>query len=110
MSKTAEGATSLLEEMASNNYQWPTERTMAKKVTGIHELDSFAAFSAQVASLSHQVSTLTTQRIPQSVEYVAASSMTVPINEAGQEQVQYINNRNYNYRGNPMPNYYRPRL
>ncbi|XP_065628545.1 uncharacterized protein LOC111994101 [Quercus suber] len=110
MSKTAEGATSLLEEMASNNYQWPTERTMAKKVAGIHELEPFAALSAQVASLSHQVSALTTQRIPQSAEYVAASSMTVPMNEASQEQVQYINNRNYNYRGNPMPNYYHPGL
>ena len=82
MSKTAERATSLLEEMASNNYQLPTERTMAKKVAGIHELDPFATLSAQVASLSHQVSTLTTQRIPQSAEYVAASSMTVPMNEA----------------------------
>ena len=60
MSKTAKGATSLLEEMASNNYQRPTERTMAKKVAGIHELDPFAALSTQVASLSHQVSTLTT--------------------------------------------------
>nr|XP_023881727.1 uncharacterized protein LOC111994101 [Quercus suber] len=110
MSKTAEGATSLLEEMASNNYQWPTERTMAKKVAGIHELEPFAALSAQVASLSHQVSALTTQRIPQSAEFVAASSMTIPMNEASQEQVQYINNRNYNYRGNPMPNYYHPGL
>ena len=52
-SKTAEGATSLLEEMASNNYQWLTERTMAKKVAGIHEFDPFAALSAQFASLSH---------------------------------------------------------
>ncbi|KAF5472037.1 hypothetical protein F2P56_008785 [Juglans regia] len=60
MSKTAEGATSLLEEMTSNNYQWPTERTMAKKVARIHELKSFAALSAQVASLSHQISALTT--------------------------------------------------
>ena len=104
--KTAESATSRLEEMASNNYQWPTERTMAKKVAEIHELEPFVALSTQVAFLSHRVSTLTTQRIPQSAEYVVASSMTVLINEAGQEQVQYINNRNYNYRGNPMPNYY----
>ena len=110
MSKKVEGATSLLEEMASNNYQWPTKRTMAKKVAGIHELDLFAVFSAQVASLSHQVSTWTTQRIPQSAEYVAASSMIVPMNEASQEQVQYFNNQNYNYRGNPMPNYYHPGL
>ena len=53
MLKTAESVTSLLEEMASNNYQWPTKRTMAKKVAGIHELDPFTALSAQVASLSH---------------------------------------------------------
>ena len=103
MSKTAKGATSLLEEMALSNYQWPTERTMTKKVAGIHELDLFA-------SLSHQISTLTTQRIPQSAKYVATSSMTVPMNEASQEQVQYINNWNYNYCGNPMPNYYHPGL
>ena len=55
---------------------------MAKKVAGIHELDPFAALSTQVASLFHQVSTLTTQKIPQSAEYVAASSMTVLMNEA----------------------------
>ncbi|XP_041001613.1 uncharacterized protein LOC121247311 [Juglans microcarpa x Juglans regia] len=110
MSKTAKGATYLLEEMASNNYQWPTERTIAKKVAGIRELEPLAALSAQVATLSHQISALTTQRIPQSAEYVAATSMTVPSNEASQEQVKYINNRNYNYRGNPMPNYYHPGL
>ncbi|KAF5468628.1 hypothetical protein F2P56_012769 [Juglans regia] len=60
MSKTAEGATYLLEEMASNNYQWPTKRTMDKKVVGIHELEPLAALSAQVATLSHQISALTT--------------------------------------------------
>ncbi|XP_068666527.1 uncharacterized protein [Aristolochia californica] len=110
MSKTAEGATSFLEEMASNNYQWPNERTMARKVAGIHELEPLAALSTQVATLSYQISALTTQRIPQSAEYVAATSMTAPSNEASREQVQYINNRNYNYRGNPMPNYYHPGL
>ncbi|GMP70559.1 hypothetical protein CsSME_00029364 [Camellia sinensis var. sinensis] len=94
--------------MASNNHQWPTERTMAKKVARNHELESYAALSAQVATLSHQISALTAQRVPQGAEYVAVSRMTVSSNEASQEQVQYINNRNYNYRGNPMPNYYHP--
>lgn len=108
MSKTIEGATYLLEEMASNNNQWPTERTITKKIVGIHELESLAALSAQAATLSHQISVLTTQRMPQSAEYVVATSMTVPSNEASQEQVQYINNWNYNCRGNPMPNYYHP--
>ncbi|KAF5481522.1 hypothetical protein F2P56_002164 [Juglans regia] len=106
MSKTIEGATYLLEEMASKNCQWPTERTMAKKVARIHELEPLAALLAQVATLSHQISALTTQRILQMAEYVAATSMTVPSNEVSQEQVKYINNQNYNYRGNPMPNYH----
>lgn len=48
MLKTAEGTTSLLEEMASNNFQWPTERTMVKKVAGIYDLEPLAALSAQV--------------------------------------------------------------
>ncbi|KAL5545044.1 hypothetical protein UlMin_008828 [Ulmus minor] len=81
MSKIAEGATSLLEEMASNNYQWPTERSTATKVDGIHELEPLAALSAQVAYLSHQISTLTTQGIPPSVESRAAASMLVLGNE-----------------------------
>lgn len=110
MSKTAEGATFLLEEMASNNYQWPTERTMTTKVAGIHELEPIAALSAQVASLAYQISTLTTQGILQNTEYVTAASLTVLGNEMSQEQGQYINNRNYNYQGNPMPNYYHPGL
>ncbi|XP_018858911.1 uncharacterized protein LOC109020839 [Juglans regia] len=55
MSKIAEGATYLLEEMTSNNYQWLTERTMTKKVAGIHELEPLAALSAQVATLSHPI-------------------------------------------------------
>ena len=83
---------------------------MAKKVYGIHELEPFAAVLAKVASLSHHISALTTQGIPQSVEYLAATSITVPSNEASQEQVQYINNWNYNYRGNLMSNYYHPGL
>ncbi|XP_040988950.1 uncharacterized protein LOC121236567 [Juglans microcarpa x Juglans regia] len=86
------------------------ERTMAKKVAGIHELEPLAALSAQVATLSHHIPALTTQRIPQSAEYVAVTNMTIPSNEVSQEQVQYINNRSYNYRGNPMPNYYHPGL
>ena len=82
MLKTGKGATSLLEEMPSNNYQWPTERIMAKKVVGIHELDLFATLLAQVASLSHQVSTLTTQRIPQSAKYVATDRKSTRLNSS----------------------------
>ena len=38
MSKTHEVAYELLEELASNNYQWPTERAMPRKIAGVLEI------------------------------------------------------------------------
>ncbi|XP_062078458.1 uncharacterized protein LOC133782950 [Humulus lupulus] len=55
MSKSANEAYDLLEEMAMNNYQWPSERETTKKVAGVHELDAISMFSAQVATLTKQL-------------------------------------------------------
>nr|XP_023913707.1 uncharacterized protein LOC112025289 [Quercus suber] len=55
MSKTHEAAYELLEELASNNYQWPTERAMPRKAAGVLELDSITSLAAQMATLSQQL-------------------------------------------------------
>ncbi|XP_062093371.1 uncharacterized protein LOC133799363 [Humulus lupulus] len=55
MSKSANEAYDLLEEMAMNNYQWPSERETIKKVAGVHELDAISMLSAQVATLTKQL-------------------------------------------------------
>ncbi|XP_062085233.1 uncharacterized protein LOC133791325 [Humulus lupulus] len=55
MSKSANEAYELLEEMAMNNYQWPSERDRNKKVAGMHELDAITALTTQVASLAKQL-------------------------------------------------------
>ncbi|XP_062089489.1 uncharacterized protein LOC133796024 [Humulus lupulus] len=55
MSKSANETYELLEEMAMNNYQWPSERDRHKKVVGMHELDVIIALTAQVASLIKQL-------------------------------------------------------
>ncbi|XP_062119231.1 uncharacterized protein LOC133832979 [Humulus lupulus] len=55
MSKSANEAYDLLEEMAMNNYQWPSERETNKKVAGVHELDAISMFSSQVATLTKQL-------------------------------------------------------
>ena len=39
MSKTHKAAYELLEELASNNYQWPIERAMPRKTARVLELD-----------------------------------------------------------------------
>ncbi|XP_062104720.1 uncharacterized protein LOC133816003 [Humulus lupulus] len=55
MSKSANEAYDLLEEMAMNNYQWPSKRETTKKVAGVHELDAISMLSAQVATLTKQL-------------------------------------------------------
>ena len=39
MGKNIENAYELLEEMATNAYQWPSEHNTTKKTLGVHELD-----------------------------------------------------------------------
>ena len=46
MSKTQEEAYNLLEEMAMNNFQWPIERNVARKVMGLHEVEEITSLKA----------------------------------------------------------------
>jgi len=48
LSKTAEEAQQLLEEMASNNSQWPNERSSTRKVAGMYEVDPLVSLAAKV--------------------------------------------------------------
>ncbi|XP_062097627.1 uncharacterized protein LOC133803557 [Humulus lupulus] len=54
MRESTNEAYELLEEMAMNNYNWPTERKN-KKVAGVLEVDPIALLTAQVASLTKQL-------------------------------------------------------
>ncbi|KAH9792938.1 hypothetical protein KPL71_004353 [Citrus sinensis] len=67
MGKTPEATYELLEEIASNNYQWTSERSMPRKILGAHNVDVVTALSAQMTALSNKlehlnVSTIQTQR------------------------------------------------
>ncbi|KAI3461988.1 hypothetical protein Pfo_018651 [Paulownia fortunei] len=69
MSKTHEEAYDLLETMAANAYQWPSERIAPKKVFGVHDVDALAILAAQVAAaLSKQFNSLHTNHTPISIE------------------------------------------
>ena len=59
LSKTTEEAFRLLEEMSTNNCQWPEERS--KMVAGIHEVDHIMILSAQVSALANQIASFTTR-------------------------------------------------
>ncbi|KAG9442207.1 hypothetical protein H6P81_018061 [Aristolochia fimbriata] len=58
--KTPNEVYELIEEMASNMYQYPVERSARGRVAGIHNVDHVLALQAQVESLAKQLSKLHT--------------------------------------------------
>ena len=68
MAKTHEVAQDLIEEMATNAYQWPTDRFALKRAFGVHEVDPITTLLAQVANLSKQIRSLTINGIHTPVE------------------------------------------
>ena len=52
MGKERDEAYELLEEMASNSYQWQSDRATPKKIAGVYVLDAISAIHAQLALLT----------------------------------------------------------
>ncbi|KAH9745008.1 hypothetical protein KPL70_003905 [Citrus sinensis] len=63
MGKTSEAAYELLEEMASNNYQWTSERSMPRKIVRAYNVDVVTALSAQMTALSNKLEHLNVSAI-----------------------------------------------
>ncbi|KAL5538669.1 hypothetical protein UlMin_044627 [Ulmus minor] len=115
MSKTYNEAYALLERMASNNYQWPTERVPAgRRVAGVHEVSEITSLTAQIASL---VNTLNNQQATphQSVNSVQGTGESCVLCNGNHrfescpsnpESVSYVGNMNRN--NNPFSNTYNP--
>ena len=61
--KSTEDAYNLLEEMAINHFQWPSERATMTKVARIYEVDPLVALTTQISTLSTQVATLTNPQL-----------------------------------------------
>jgi len=51
MGKEHDEAYELLEEMASNSYQWQSERAMPRKAVGVHEIHAISAIHEKLALL-----------------------------------------------------------
>ena len=97
LSKTIEETFRLLEEMSSNNYQWPGERS--KKATGIHEVDPILSLSAQVSALVNHIASFTTRDTTTRESAMVASSSSYGGDgvRLDTKQCHYVNNKNYNF-------------
>ncbi|GKV41179.1 hypothetical protein SLEP1_g48746 [Rubroshorea leprosula] len=57
MNKIEENGYKLLDEMASNSYQWTNDRA-TKKGVGLHNVDAFTSLSAQISALNKKLDNL----------------------------------------------------
>ncbi|KAL4597574.1 hypothetical protein ACB092_11G000200 [Castanea dentata] len=114
MSKTHEAAYELLEELASNNYQWPTERAMPRKIAGVLELDSITSLAAQMATLSQQLGKMNVNAIQTNVvcDHCSGNHSSAdcqvgnPFAQSSYGQANYVSN--YQCQNNPYLNTYNP--
>ena len=111
LSKTTEEAYRLLEEMSTNNCQWPGERS--KKAARIHEVDPILSLSAQVSALANQIASFTTHDTTIRESAMVTNSSSYGGDGVGleTEQCQYVNKWNYNFRpNNNLPTHFHPGL
>lgn len=60
MRKTPEEAYELLEEMATNSYEWQAERYIPSRTAGVHQVHNFTAIAAQLEALNRKIDCMST--------------------------------------------------
>ncbi|XP_062109879.1 uncharacterized protein LOC133821751 [Humulus lupulus] len=115
MRKSANEAYDLLEEMAINNQQWPSERGNSKKVAGLHEIDAISKVTAQVEALTKQLqgSTMATPVMQAQTmcelcggPHAYEKFQYADVNNMPLEQAQAIGNFPRQNNNNPYSNFY----
>ena len=83
MKKRPHEAYELLEEMASNNFNWQSERSATRRPAGVHQIDALSSLAAQVETLTRKIDHLQTP--------ASSASQMYPCewNAGGQPSVEY---------------------
>lgn len=101
--KTTDKAYNLLEEMATNAYQWPSKCLTSKKSFGVHEVDNNFALIAQLTTLTKKLGDKTENsiNIPELACELCGSNhhstncqVSNPFALSSSEQVSYVGNCN----------------
>ena len=95
MAKMRDDAYALLDEIASNSYQWGSDRASAKKAS-IYEVEALTAIQAQIAALSKKLETQTVNAValPSPCNICGGPHNNGDCSNWQQEQVNYIGNNN----------------
>ncbi|XP_031272256.1 uncharacterized protein LOC116130674 [Pistacia vera] len=92
--KTPEQAYELLEEMASNSYQWPIERLPVRRTSGVHNIDAITALAAQMQALNKKIDGLQMQKptiVASMCDFCGEDHLTMSVNQ-GHPNFSWSNN------------------
>ncbi|KAG9446838.1 hypothetical protein H6P81_012966 [Aristolochia fimbriata] len=111
--KTPNEVYELIEEMASNMYPYPVERSARGRVAGIHNVDHVLALQAQVESLTKQLSKLHTPSLVAQICDMCRGGHPNHECQAGNiqavsslDQANYVSN--FHWSNDPYNNTYNP--
>ncbi|KAM6564131.1 hypothetical protein CsatB_024129 [Cannabis sativa] len=118
LSKSYNEAFEIVERIASNNYQWSTNRApTSRKVAGVLEVDALTALTAQMASMTNILKNMNMGGSVQPAAAIQRAEISCvycgdghtfencPSNPAS---VCYVGNQNFNRNNNPYSNSYNP--
>ena len=117
--KTPTQAHDLIEEMATNNYQWHTVRGKVGRQSGVHQVDATTALAAQVELLTRKIDKMQMPTQTTSCEFCGGPHFSSNCNAGGMfathgssnftnhEQVDYMGNAS-RQQNNPYSNTYNP--
>src|SRR5262249_55747878 len=111
--KTPEAAYELIDEMATNSYQWQVDRAVTKKQAGVHNVDAVIALATQIELLNKKIDGMSVGAVMicelcgvlghKSVECQAGNPFAQTI-----EQVDFAGNFQWLPQNNPYSNLYNP--
>src|SRR5262249_53362872 len=111
--KTPDAAYALIDEMATNSYQWQVDRASTKKQAGEHNVDAVTALAAQIELLNKKIDGMNVGTVMscelygtpghKSGECQAGNPFAQPM-----EQVDYAGNFQRPQQNNPYSNTYNP--
>src|SRR5262249_30939398 len=111
--KTLEAAYELIDEMATNSYQWQVDRAATKKQAGVHNVDAITALAAQIELLNKKIDGMSVGNVMmcelcgvnghKSIDCQAGNPFSQPM-----EQVDYAGNFQRPPQNNPYSNTYNP--
>src|SRR5262249_26551465 len=111
--KTPEAAYELIDEMATNSYQWQVDRATTKRQAGVHNVDAATALAAQIELLNKKIDGMSVGTV-MSCELCGTPGHKSVDCQAGNpfaqliEQVDYAGNFQRPQQNNPYSNTYNP--